>query len=41
MDKNSLPPDVVQNVIEILYYAFGVATNWLIRILSRKKQPSK
>lgn len=38
MDKNSLPPDVIQNVIEILYYVFGVATNWIVRILSRKKQ---
>jgi len=38
MDKNSLPPDVIQNLVEILYYAFGVATTWIVKILSRKNK---
>lgn len=39
--EKPLPPELTQNIIEILYYAFGVFTTWIIKVFQGKKPQNK
>lgn len=39
--EKQIPPEIIQNIVEIIYYGFGLLTTWLIKLIGRKKENPK